>query len=87
MKEEINILGATLLKSPRGPLCNRHDARDEESLREPARLPGVYGKIKDTPKAREDQQRMKDPYNNHTDKGHQSSYALRWNKTHGFTCI
>jgi hypothetical protein len=39
---------------------------------------GVYGKIKDTPEAREDQQRIKDPYNKHTDKGRQylRSYAL-----------
>ena len=39
---------------------------------------GVYGKTKDTPEAREDQQRIKDPYNKHTDKGRQyiSSYAL-----------
>ena len=29
---------------------------------------GVYGKTKDTPEAREDQQRIKDPYNKHTDK-------------------
>ena len=28
----------------------------------------VYGKTKDTPEAREDQQRMKDPGNKHTDK-------------------
>jgi hypothetical protein len=26
---------------------------------------GMYGKIKDTPEAREDQQRMKDPNNMH----------------------
>ena len=39
---------------------------------------GVYGKTKDTPEAREDQQRMKDPNNKHTDKGRHylSSYAL-----------
>jgi hypothetical protein len=39
---------------------------------------GMFGKTKDTPEAREDQQRIKDPYNMHTDKGHQylSSYAL-----------
>ena len=39
---------------------------------------GVYGKTKDTPEAREDQQRIKDPHNKHTDKGRQyiSSYAL-----------
>jgi hypothetical protein len=39
---------------------------------------GVYGKTKDTPEVREDQQRIKDPYNKHTDNGHQylSSYAL-----------
>jgi hypothetical protein len=42
---------------------------------------GVYGKTKDTPKARQDQQRMKDPDNLHpmkTDKGRLSpaSYAL-----------
>ena len=53
MEEEIYILGPTLLESPRGPLCNRRDARDEESLREP-----VYGKTKDTPEAWEDQQHM-----------------------------
>ena len=29
---------------------------------------GVYGNTKDTPEAREDQQRMKDPYNKQTDK-------------------
>src|SRR4051812_7875257 len=37
---------------------------------------GVYGKSKDTPEAREDQQRMKDPYHRHTDKGRLSSYAF-----------
>jgi hypothetical protein len=44
---------------------------------------GVYGKIKDTPEAQEDQQHMKDPNNMHpqnkTDKGHHlspASYAL-----------
>jgi hypothetical protein len=36
--KEIYILGATLLVIPRGPLCNRRDARDKEPLREPARL-------------------------------------------------
>jgi hypothetical protein len=30
---------------------------------------GMYGKKKDTPEAQEDQQRIKDPYNKHTDKG------------------
>ena len=40
MEEEVYILGATLLESPGGPLCNRRDACDEESLREPARLLG-----------------------------------------------
>ena len=40
MKEEIYILGPTLLERPRGPLFNRRDARDEEPLREPARLLG-----------------------------------------------
>ena len=42
---------------------------------------GVYGKTKDTPESRQDQQREKDPDNLHpmkTDKGHLSpaSYAL-----------
>ena len=38
----------------------------------------VYGKTKDTPEAREDQQRMKDSCNKHTYKGRHflSSYAL-----------
>ena len=76
MEEEIYILGPTLLEITRGPLFNRRDARDEESLREPARVPGRVWKSKDTPEAREDQQRMKDPYHRHTDKGRLSSYAL-----------
>src|SRR4051812_23519222 len=37
---------------------------------------GVYGKSKDRPEAREDQQRMKDPYHRHTDKGRLRSYAF-----------
>ena len=40
MKEEIYILGPALLERPRGPLRNRRDARDEESLRDPAWLLG-----------------------------------------------
>ena len=39
-KKKIYILGATLLESSRCPLLNRRDARDEESLRETAWLPG-----------------------------------------------
>ena len=39
-KKKIYILGATLLESSRGPLFSQRDARDEESLREPTRLPG-----------------------------------------------
>ena len=39
-KKKIYILGPTLLERPRGPLFNRRDARDEEPLREPARLLG-----------------------------------------------
>ena len=38
MKEEIYILGPTLLETPGGPLCNRCDAHDEESLSELARI-------------------------------------------------
>ena len=73
MEEEIYILGPALLERPRGPLRNRHDARDEESLRDPAWLLGVYGKTKDTPEAREDQQRMHGKDGIH--QGH-ASYAL-----------
>src|SRR3954462_4834405 len=40
VEEEIYILGPTLLERPRGPLFDRRDARDEEPLREPARLLG-----------------------------------------------
>ena len=40
VEEEIYILGPTRLERPRGPLFNRRDARDEEPLREPARLLG-----------------------------------------------
>ena len=38
--EEVHIFGATLLASPIGPQRDRHDAPDEESLCEPARLHG-----------------------------------------------
>ena len=37
---------------------------------------GVYGKTKDTPEAREDQQRMKDPNNMHSHDKTRTSYAL-----------
>ena len=47
-----------MLERPRGPLRNRRDARDEESLLTLLGFLGVYGKTKDTPEAREDQQRM-----------------------------
>ena len=40
MEEEIYILGPTLLERSRGLMCNRRDARDEESLCEPASLLG-----------------------------------------------
>src|SRR3954464_14244257 len=39
VEEEIYILGVAILESPACPLFNRRDARDEESLREPARIP------------------------------------------------
>jgi hypothetical protein len=51
---------------------------------------GVYGKTKDTPEAREDHQRIKDPYNKHTDKGRQylSSYTLtKGEKEIFFECL
>src|SRR3990170_2403763 len=38
VEEEIYILGPTLLERPRGPLCNRRDAHDEESLCDPTWL-------------------------------------------------
>jgi hypothetical protein len=36
VEEDVHILGATLLKSPRGPQHNRRDAPNEESLCEPS---------------------------------------------------
>ena len=39
MEEEVHILGATLLASPRGPR-DRRDEPNEESLCEPTRLHG-----------------------------------------------
>ena len=56
MEEEIYILGPTLLERPRGPLLNRRDARDEEPLREPARLLGRVWEDKKYKEAREDLQ-------------------------------
>ena len=41
-----------------GPLCNRRDAREENLRVNLLGFLGVYGKTKDTPEAREDQQRM-----------------------------
>jgi hypothetical protein len=41
VEEEIYILGAILLEIPKGSLCNRRDACDEDSLREPTRLLGL----------------------------------------------
>jgi hypothetical protein len=40
VKEEVHILGATLLACPRGPQRDRRDAPNEESLCEPTRLHG-----------------------------------------------
>ena len=54
MEEEVHILGATLLASPRGPQRDRRDAPDEESLCELLGFMGVYGKSKDTQKERQD---------------------------------
>jgi hypothetical protein len=42
-----------------GPLCNRHDAPDEESLCEPARLLGLVWEDKRYPEARHDHHCMK----------------------------
>ena len=75
MEEDVYILGATLLENPRGSLFNRHDARDEKSLRE--LFLGVYGKTKDTPDARQDQQRMHERDNQNPEKYQgPASYAL-----------
>ena len=46
VEKEIYILGATVLESPRGPVFNRRYARDEECLREPARLPRRVWEVK-----------------------------------------
>src|ERR1044071_6823939 len=46
VEEEIYILGATLLGRARGPFFNQRDARDEEYLREPARVPGRVWEVK-----------------------------------------
>ena len=73
MEEEIYILGPAILERPRGPLRNRRDARDEESLCDLLVFLGVYGKTKDTPEAREDQQRMHGKDGIHQG---QASYAL-----------
>jgi hypothetical protein len=59
VKEEIYILGATILGSPRGPLCSRRDAPEEKFCVNIPGFLGLYGKSKDTPKAREDQKRHK----------------------------
>ena len=73
MEEEIYILGPSILERPRGTLRNRRDAREEESLRDPAWLFGRVWEDKDTPEAREDQQRMHGKDDIHQG---QASYAL-----------
>jgi hypothetical protein len=45
VKEEVHILGAILLASPRGLQCDRRDAPDEESLCKPARLHGCVWEV------------------------------------------
>ena len=40
VEEEVNILGATLLASPRGPECDQRHAPNKESLCEPSRIHG-----------------------------------------------
>jgi hypothetical protein len=45
VKEEVHILRAILLASPRGPQHDRRDAPDEESLCERAMLHGCVWKV------------------------------------------
>jgi hypothetical protein len=59
VEEEIYILEATLLEIPKGPLYNRRDAPDKESLCELARLHGRVWKDKIYTENM-DQQRMKE---------------------------
>ena len=47
-------MGAPILGCPGGPQRNRCDALDEESLREPARIPWYVWQSKDTLEARRD---------------------------------
>ena len=81
MEEEIYILGATLfeLLEVRSSIDVMHVMKN--LCVNLLGFLGVYGKTKDTPEAREDQQRMKDLEDLHpmkTDKGRLSpaSYAL-----------
>ena len=83
VEEEVHILGATPLTSPRGPQRDRRDAPDEESLCEPARLHGCVWKPKDTFEARQDLRCLRERDNLHpekTDDGchylHPASYTL-----------
>ena len=45
-EEEVHTMGAPILGSLGGLQCNRCDALDEESLREPARIPWYVWALK-----------------------------------------
>ena len=77
MEEEIYILGPTLLERPRGLLYNRRDARDDFFCVNLLNFLGVYGKTKDTPESRQDQQHMHERDNLNPEKYQgPASYAL-----------
>ena len=46
VEEEVHLLRATLLASPRGPQRNRRDAPDKESLCESVRIHGCVREAK-----------------------------------------
>ena len=77
MEEEVHTMGAPILGCPGGPQCNRCDALDEESLREPAGFLGMYGQSKDTLEARRDLKETKQREDLHPEKRENGQHYLR----------
>ena len=75
--EEVHILGATLLASPRGPQLDRRDALDENLCVNLLDFMGVYGKPKDTFKARQDLRCLRERDNLHPEKTDDRCHYLR----------
>ena len=77
MEEEVHILGATLLASPRGPQLDRRDAPTKNHCVNLLGFMGVYEKPKDTFEARQDLRCLRERDNLHPEKTDDERHYLR----------